>query len=54
MRDDDAEPSLIDVTGMPLAQLLPSDDTVLTNSLRRLLIELDHPQEAIAAFSNYP
>jgi FXSXX-COOH protein len=51
---DEAESSLIDVTGMPLARLIPSDDSVLTNSLRRLLADMDHPQEVISAFSNYP
>ena len=53
---DDGTPEhqleLADVSGLPLAELIPADDTVLANSLRRLLAELDHPQEIIAAFNN--
>lgn len=45
---------LVDVTAMPLAELVPSDDSVLGNALRRLLIEMDQPEEIIAAFSSSP
>jgi FXSXX-COOH protein len=50
--DGTDQPELVDVTSLPLAELIPADDTVLANSLRRLLAELDHPQEIIAAFGN--
>jgi FXSXX-COOH protein len=50
--EDEQELGLVDITRMPLAELLPSDDTVLTNALRRLLVELDRPQENFAAFGN--
>lgn len=46
------ETDLVDVTRMPLAELLRSDDTVLDNALRRLLAELAEPQEIIAAHNN--
>ena len=47
------ESELADVTGLHLPDLLESDDSVLANSLRRLLAEIDHPQEIIAAFTAY-
>jgi FXSXX-COOH protein len=49
----DHQPELPDVTGLPLAELIPADDTVLANSLRRLLTELDSAQEIIAAHNNF-
>ena len=48
------QPGLADVTAMPLPELLSSGDTVLDNALRRLLTEIDHPEEVIAAFNNSP
>jgi FXSXX-COOH protein len=58
MDDSDVEPEgtesdLVDVTRMPLVELIPSDDSVLANSLRRLLTDLDRPHEIVAAFANY-
>jgi FXSXX-COOH protein len=47
------QPELADVSSLPLAELIPADDTVLANSLRRLLAELDSPQEIIAAHNNF-
>ncbi|MEV4350345.1 FXSXX-COOH protein [Actinoplanes sp. NPDC049596] len=44
---------LIDVTRIPLDRLLSDDDTVLVNSLRRLLAGIDRPQEILSAFENY-
>jgi FXSXX-COOH protein len=45
---------LVDVTNMPLARLLPADDSALANCLRRLLADLDRPQETLAGFGNVP
>jgi FXSXX-COOH protein len=53
---DDAGPdswSLIDVSGLPLDRLILDNETVLVNSLRRLVAELDRPQEVLSAFDNY-
>jgi FXSXX-COOH protein len=44
---------LIDVTHVSLDRLISADDTVLLNSLRRLLAEIDRPQEILSAFDNY-
>ena len=51
-----AEPGasdLVDVTALPLEALLSTEDTVLSNALRRLLRELADPREAIAGWSSY-
>jgi FXSXX-COOH protein len=50
---EETDSGLADVTRMALPELLPSDDSVLANSLRRLLADLDRPQEVISAFGNY-
>lgn len=50
---DVAGSDLVDVTRLPLDDLLAARDTVLSNALRRLLAELDQPQEIIAAFDSY-
>jgi FXSXX-COOH protein len=44
---------LIDVTKLPLPELMVSDDTALATSLRRLKAEMARPEEIIAAFSSY-
>jgi len=44
---------LADVSRMSLTDILAADETVLANSLRRLLTELDRPQEIIASHQNY-
>lgn len=49
---EEREP-LVDVTDWSLAELVHSDDTVLAAALRRLLSEIDRPQEIIAAFQSY-
>jgi FXSXX-COOH protein len=56
----DPEPSLADVTRSPadvtrmsLFELLLSQDTALANSLRRVVEDVDQPQEIIAAFGSY-
>ncbi len=51
---DLADQGLADVTRMPLSRLLLSDDSVLTNAVRRVLSDLDQGQEIIAAFGNAP
>ena len=45
--------ALVDVTGIPLDQLVPSTDTVLAHSLHALVRETSRPQEIIAAFGNF-
>lgn len=50
---EDACADLVDLTRAPVDEIILSDDTVLTNSLRRLLAEMDQPQEIIAAFDSY-
>ena len=53
---DDAEPDwesiMVDVSGMSLADLAGSGDTVLAHCLRRLAADLDRPGEAIAGFNS--
>ena len=50
---DDQESGYVDVSRLPLRELIGADDTVLGHSMRRLLTEMDRPQEIIAAFSSY-
>jgi FXSXX-COOH protein len=50
---DEPDGALVDLTGTPLAELISSDETVLAEALRRLLAEMDQPQEIIAAFQSY-
>lgn len=51
---EDGVHALIDVTRMPLEELLESDETVLGASLRSVLADLDRASEIIAGFGNYP
>jgi FXSXX-COOH protein len=44
---------LVDVTMVPLADLVSPEETVLSNALRRLLEELDDPRGVIAGWSSY-
>jgi FXSXX-COOH protein len=50
---EDQESGYPDVSRLPLRELIAADDTVLDHSMRRLLAEMDRPQEIIAAFSSY-
>ena len=54
---NDIEPAawtpLVDVTDVPLTQLLAAGDTVLARSMRRLVRSLDDPDGAISAFQSY-
>jgi FXSXX-COOH protein len=50
--DFDRSP-LVDVTGIPLAELVPSTDTVLAHSLHALVRETSRPQEILSAFGNF-
>jgi len=50
--DGEAELDLPDVTRMLLPELISSEADVLTNSLRRVLDELDDREDVIAAFGN--
>jgi FXSXX-COOH protein len=45
--------ALVDVTGIPLDQLLPSTESVLARSLQALVRETSRPQEVISAFGNF-
>jgi FXSXX-COOH protein len=44
---------LVDVTRMALPELISSENSVLANSLRRILDEMDEPDTIIAAWSSY-
>jgi FXSXX-COOH protein len=44
----DRDTNLVDVTGIPLERLLALGDSVLGQSLRRLIQEIDSPQDAVA------
>jgi FXSXX-COOH protein len=44
----------VDVSHLPLTDLLRSDDTALAVSLRRVLADLDNAPESFAAFANTP
>jgi hypothetical protein len=52
--DDDCRTDLLDVGSMPFQKLILSDDTVLTNSLNRLLADIERASERYAAFGNAP
>ncbi|MGH3796455.1 MAG: FxSxx-COOH cyclophane-containing RiPP peptide [Pseudonocardiaceae bacterium] len=47
------EADLVDLTGLPLSELLTMDESVLAQSLRRLAEETDRQEEIVAGFSNY-
>ncbi|GIG62082.1 hypothetical protein Lfu02_64540 [Longispora fulva] len=49
----DQDEVLIDVTKLPLTELLAVGDTVLAGALRRVLRELDSPMDVSAGFSSY-
>jgi FXSXX-COOH protein len=51
-RQDHLGPELADVGDLPLARLLGAADTVLDNSLRRLLAAVDDREEPLAAFDS--
>ncbi|GAA0464146.1 hypothetical protein Ade02nite_31040 [Paractinoplanes deccanensis] len=44
---------LADVTRLPLDHILAGGDSALLNSLRRVLADIDRPQEVLSAFDNY-
>jgi FXSXX-COOH protein len=49
---EDTGPVLVDVASMPLAALLAADDTVLSNTLRRLLRAKDHDHDVTTSFDS--
>lgn len=51
-RQPDWQSDLADVTGMDLSELVASTDSVLANSIQRLLAETADPQEVIAGHGN--
>lgn len=44
---------LVDVTKLPLAELLSSDDRTLQAAVRNLMTELDAPREVVASWNNF-
>jgi FXSXX-COOH protein len=48
----DYESDLVDLTHVELPELIDSDETVLTNALRRILTEVDQVQDTIADFNS--
>jgi FXSXX-COOH protein len=42
------ETDFVDVTGIPIDQLLNLADSALSHSLLRLVREIEHPDEAVA------
>lgn len=50
---DDRVDALIDVTQVPLAELLASDERVLAAAMRRVLADVEQAREIIAGFSSY-
>jgi FXSXX-COOH protein len=44
---------LADVTRLPLDRILSGEDGALVNSLRRVLADIDRPQEVLSAFDSY-
>jgi hypothetical protein len=50
---EDVQSDLIDVTGVPLSDLISPASNVLDTVLARLLSELDSREEILPAFQNY-
>ena len=48
----DPAADLIDVSDLSLADLEGLADTVVARSLRRILEEMEHPQDAVAGFQS--
>ena len=44
---------LIDVTDLPMAEILAGDDTVLGQCVRRLVDSIDDPDGIISAFQSF-
>jgi FXSXX-COOH protein len=50
----DADTALPDLTRLPLAELLASDNTALADALRRVAAELDDTAAILSGFGNVP
>lgn len=50
--DEGYEFDLVDLTGVTLAELPQLDDSALAHSLRRILDEIDRPQDAVAGWNS--
>jgi FXSXX-COOH protein len=48
----DPDTTLADVTDVPLADLLASDNPVLRDCLRRIVEDADRPQDVVAGFQS--
>lgn len=49
----DDETGLLDLTDVPLDQVMALDESVLAQSLRRLVQEVDQPEDAVGGFMDY-
>ena len=47
------EADLVDLTDLPLSEVLTMDESALAQSLRRLVEEVDQQEDIVAGFSNY-
>lgn len=50
--DKDPVSDLVDISGLSLAELRDLPDTAINRSLRRILAEIDRPQDAVAGFQS--
>ncbi|MFI7080441.1 FxSxx-COOH cyclophane-containing RiPP peptide [Micromonospora sp. NPDC049903] len=50
--DGDPVSDLVDINGLSLADLRDLPDTAINRSLRRVLHEIDRPQDAVAGFQS--
>ncbi len=50
--DGDPVSDLVDITRVSLADLRGLPDTAINRSLRRILAEIDRPQDAVAGFQS--
>jgi len=51
---DETWTPLIDVSGVPIQDLIDGKDTVLVRALRQVLASLDDPNGVISAFQSFP
>lgn len=49
----DHETDLVDLTGLPLSQVMTMDESVLAQSLRRLAHDVDQQENIIAGFQSF-
>jgi len=49
----DHETGLVDLTDLPLSQVMTMDESVLAQSLQRLVQDVDRQEDVVAGFSNF-